>query len=135
MQGLCYFKIMNKSVENWVKSSEYDIETAKVMEKGGRHIYVIFMCQLAVEKSLKAIVVKKTLKIPPKTHDLYYLIRLAGLEIPFEYQKTISHLNQASIPTRYPEDIVKISRQYNKTVALKYLKETQGLLRWLKKIK
>jgi len=126
---------MNKAVENWVKSSEYDIRTAKVMEEGGRHIYVVFMCHLAVEKLLKAVVIKKTRKIPPKTHDLYYLIKLAGLEIPLAYQKIISHLSQVSIPTRYPEDIVKISRQYNKTVALKYLKEAQGLLKWLKKIK
>ena len=126
---------MNKSVENWIKSSAYDIRTAKVMEKGGRYIYVIFMCHLAVEKYLKAIVSKRTQKIPPKTHDLYYLIKMSGLEVPFAYQKIISHLNQASIPTRYPEDIVKISRQYNKFVALRYLKETQELLRWLKKIK
>ena len=126
---------MNKSVENWVKSSEYDIQTAKVMEKGGRSIYVIFMCHLAVEKYLKAVVAKKTKKIPPKTHDLYLLIKISGLKIPLIHQKIISHLNQASIPTRYPEDMAKISKQYNKAVALKYLKETQGLLRWLKKIK
>ena len=133
--GYAILSSMNKSVANWIKSSEYDIRTAKVMEEGGRHIYVVFMCHLAVEKSLKAIVTKRTRKIPPKTHDLYYLIKLADLEVPFTYQKIISHLNQASIPTRYPEDIAKISRQYNKSVALKYLKETQGLLRWLKKIK
>lgn len=126
---------MNKAIENWIKSSEYDIRTARAMEKGGRYIYVIFMCHLAVEKFLKAIVAKRTKKIPPKTHDLYYLIKLADLEIPITEQKIISYLNQASIPTRYPEDIAKMSRQYNRTAALKYLKETQGLLRWLKKIK
>lgn len=126
---------MAKFIENWVKSSEYDIKTAGVMFKGGRYIYVIFMCHLAVEKFLKAIVAKRVKKIPPKTHDLHYLIKLAGLEIPVAQQKIISHLNQASIPTRYPEDIAKISRQYNRPVAQKYLRETQGLLRWLKRIK
>ena len=126
---------MNRYIKNWIKGSEYDIRTAKVMEKGGRYIYVIFMCHLAVEKFLKAMVAKRTRKIPPKTHDLFYLIKLAGLDISPAYQKIISHLNQASIPTRYPEDIRKISRQYNKSVAQEYLKETRSLLRWLKRIK
>ncbi len=126
---------MNKVIANWVKSSEYDLQTAKVMKKGKRYIYVIFMCHLSIEKFLKAVVAKRTKKIPPKTHDLYYLIKLADLEIPSRYHKIISHLNQASIPTRYPEDITKIKREYNKTVVLRYLKETQSLLRWLKRIK
>lgn len=125
---------MNKEIENWIKSSEYDIKTAVLMFKGRRHIYVIFMCHLAVEKFLKAIVAKRTKKIPPKTHDLYYLIKLAGLEIPLTQQKIISHLNQVSIPTRYPENMSKISLQYNKSVAARYLKETQSLLKWLRKI-
>ncbi len=126
---------MDRGIENWIKGSEYDIRTAEVMKRGGRYIYVIFMCHLAVEKFLKAIVAKKTGKIPPKTHDLFYLIKLIGLKIPLAYQKIFSHLNQASIPTRYPEDITKISRQYNKSVAEEYLKETKRLLRWLKRIK
>lgn len=127
--------IVNKMIDNWIKGSDYDIYTAKIMYKGSRYIYVIFMCHLAVEKSLKAIVVKRTKKIPPKTHDLYYLIKLIDLEVPLTHQKIIAHLNQASIPTRYPEDMTKISRQYNKPVALEYLKKTEGLLKWLKKIK
>lgn len=126
---------MNKAVENWIKSSDYDIRTAEVMEKGGRYIYVIFMCHLSVEKLLKAIVAKRTKKIPPKTHDLFYLIKLSGLEIPVKHQKIIAYLNQASVPTRYPENIAKMSRQYNKVVALKYLQEARSLLRWLKRIK
>jgi HEPN domain-containing protein len=93
------------------------------------------MCHLAVEKSLKAIVAKRTKKIPPKTHNLYYLIKLAGLGLPVAHQEIIAHLNQASIPTRYPEDMVKVSRQYNKTVAVKYLHKTESLLGWLKKIR
>ncbi len=126
---------MNKLIANWTKSSNYDIQTAKIMYKGGRYIYVIFMCHLAVEKSLKAIVAKRTGRIPPKTHDLFYLIKLAKIEIRTAFQETVSHLNQASIPTRYPEDITKISRQYNKTAAQKYLKETTALIKWLRKIK
>jgi len=31
--------------------------------------------------------------------------------------------NEASIPTRYPEDISKLIKEYNKQIAKRYLKE------------
>jgi HEPN domain-containing protein len=122
----------NKYVQNWFKSANYDILTAKAMLRSKRYIYVIFMCHLAIEKLLKGIVAQKINKIPPKTHDLYLLLKLSKIQIPSLHQEIISHLNEASIPTRYPEDISKISKQYNKKVAINYLKATEGLLKWLK---
>ena len=47
---------MEEAVRNWVKSSEYDIRTAEALFRSGRYVYVIFMCHLAVEKILKAVV-------------------------------------------------------------------------------
>jgi HEPN domain-containing protein len=123
-----------KYIQNWFKSSDYDIVTARAMLKTGRCLYVIFMCHLAVEKFLKGIVAKKFNKIPPKTHDLYLLLKLSGVQIPKEHHKIVSHLNEASIPTRYPEDISKISKQYNRKSATGYLTETEKLLRWLRRI-
>jgi len=123
---------MNKAVLNWVKTSDYDIATAEAMFKSRRYVYVIFMCHLSVEKLLKAVVCKKTRKIPPKTHDLFLLLKLANLKLPQEHQLILAHLNTASIPTRYPEDIAKMARQYNRAVANKYLKQTKNLLKWVK---
>jgi len=123
---------MNKAVNNWVKSSEYDIKTADALLKSKRYVYVIFMCHLAVEKMLKAIVTNVTKKVPPKTHNLFYLTKLVSLDIPEIYLSMVMHLSQVSIPTRYPEDIIKISKAYNRKAALKYLKETKGILKWLR---
>lgn len=123
---------MNKAISNWVRSSEYDIRTAEALYKSKRFVYVIFMCHLAVEKALKAIVAHETKKIPPKTHDLFYLVKLSSLDLPEAYVPTLMHLNEASVPTRYPEDIVKLAKAYNKSAAYRYLKETKELLKWLK---
>ncbi len=123
---------MNKAVVNWIKTSNYDIATASAMFKSKRYVYVIFMCHLSIEKLLKALVCKVTQKIPPKTHDLFLLTKLAGLKLPQNHQLLIAHLNAASIPTRYPEDIAKMTKHYNRSVAEKYLKNTKGFLRWLK---
>lgn len=123
----------NRYIQNWFKSSNYDIVTAQTMLKSKRYLYVIFMCHLSIEKFLKGIVAQKINRVPPKTHNLYLLVKMGGIQIPQTHQKIISHLNEASIPTRYPEDISKISKQYNKKVATNYLKDTKNLLKWLKR--
>ena len=129
---MVYFISMNKAISNWIKSSEYDISTAEALYKSKRFVYVIFMCHLAVEKALKAIVTCKTKKVPPKTHDLFYLAKLASLDVPQVYAPILMHLNEASVPTQYPEDIAKIAKAYNKAAAQRYLEETKELLKWLK---
>ncbi|MBI4377822.1 MAG: HEPN domain-containing protein [Nitrospinae bacterium] len=47
---------MKKETENWLQMVEYDIKTAECMLETGRYVYVVFMCHLAIEKMLKAIV-------------------------------------------------------------------------------
>lgn len=102
------------------------------MFKAKRFVYVIFMCHLSVEKALKAIVANKSNKIPPKTHDLFLLVKLASLHIPDAHKTILMHLNEASVPTRYPEDISRLIKDYNKNVAYRYLTQVKRLLKWLK---
>ena len=47
----------------------------------GRYLYVIFMCHLALEKTLKAIAAEAQQKTPPKTHDLLYLVNLGSVNL------------------------------------------------------
>jgi len=123
---------MKKITENWLLSSNYDIETAYYMLKTGRYIYVIFMCHLATEKLLKAIVSELQEEKPPKTHDLVFLTKLIKLKLPDKFEKLIADLSSVSIPTRYPEEMSQISKKYNKSTAKKYFNETKELLLWLK---
>ena len=123
---------MEKAVVNWIKTSDYDIATAKALFKAKRYVYVIFLCHLSVEKLLKAVVCKLSKKIPPKTHDLLLLLRLANLTLPRDFQMLIARLNAVSIPTRYPEDVSKLTKQYNYKAGKEYLEETGRFLKWLK---
>ena len=122
---------MNPDAQNWLKSSAYDFKTAEAMLRTRRFVYVIFMCHLSIEKALKAVVCANFHKVPPKTHDLFHLVRICALDIPQEHQPIVMHINEASVPTRYPEDIAKLVKSYNGKVAQKYLTETKGFLKWL----
>jgi HEPN domain-containing protein len=37
------------------------------------------------------------------------------------------------VPTRYPEDFRKLSKEFDKAIAEEYLKSTREIIKWLKK--
>ena len=113
---------MRDDTRNWIALADYDLETAGHMLATGRFLYVVFLCHLALEKMLKAHVTEVTQTIPVKTHDLIYLIKKCGLELPQEHLEFIGKINTASIPTRYPEDLQRTLKDYPESVARLYLK-------------
>jgi len=121
----------SKNTQNWIALADYDLETAAHMLQTRRYLYVIFLCHLALEKLLKAHVVELTQAIPPRTHDLIYLVKKGGLEIPQPYLEFIGKINTASIPTRYPEDLQRALSDYPESVARNYLGQTQEIATWL----
>jgi HEPN domain-containing protein len=123
---------MKKEVKNWLDSADYDLETAEYMFKTGRYIYTIFMCHLALEKVLKAKVQEVTGETPPRTHNLRYLIKLSGLDLPEEMFNFLSKLSDVSVPTRYPEDFAKLVEAYDKNVAETYLAKAKEVFQWIK---
>ena len=71
-----------KSFQEWFHQSDYDISTAEAMFDSGRYFYSVFMCHLSIEKSLKGLYVKTLNELPPKTHNLIYLLEKIRLQIP-----------------------------------------------------
>jgi len=124
---------ISKSIANWIESSNYDIKTAEHMFETKRYVYVLFMCHLAVEKLLKALYEAAREKVPPKTHNLVYLMNEADLDVPEGHLRTVESLNDISVVTRYPEDIRALIKAFKKERAEDYLKRTKALLTWLKR--
>ena len=120
---------MRKDTQNWIDLAEYDLETARHMLSTGRYLYVIFLCHLALEKLLKTHVTEATQSIPVKTHDLIYLVKKGGIELPEAYLDFLGKINTASIPTRYPEDLQSALKVYPESVTREYLLQTQDLLK------
>ena len=112
---------------------DYDLITVKQMFETGRYVYVIFMCHMAIEKALKAIVCEETDKVPPKTHDLIYLTGLGKVKLNPDLLDFIGMINNAGIVTRYPEDLSKLVSSYPKSIAQKYLTNAQETIKWITK--
>lgn len=122
-----------KASEEWIRQAKYDLDTAKVMFKARRYIYTVFMCHLSVEKGLKGLFVQRFQKEPPKSHDLNYLCNKVKLNLPEELQKFVDRLNDLSVPSRYPDELDRVLKQYDKRRTQEILKDSTKLLLWLKR--
>jgi len=120
-----------KPPEEWFKQADYDLETADAMFRTGRYIYTVFMSHLSIEKALKGLYAKKVEKDPPKTHDLNFLTRKINLRLSEEHQIFLDNLNDLSVPTRYPDQIENLLKQFKKEKVKEVLKFTKELLGWL----
>ncbi len=120
-----------KPPEEWFKQADYDLETADAMLRTGRYIYTVFMSHLSIEKALKGLYAKKVEKDPPKTHDLNFLTRKISLRLPEKHQIFLDNLNDLSVPTRYPDQIENLLKQFKKEKVKEVLESTKELLGWL----
>jgi HEPN domain-containing protein len=123
---------MKQTTRNWLRGADYDLQTAQSLWKARRYIYVIFMCHLAVEKLLKAIVTEDSTSLPPRTHNLYRLLELSHIEVLEAHKDIVAKLNTMSVATRYPEDVDALAGEVTRQIARNYLVQTEALLTWLK---
>jgi HEPN domain-containing protein len=88
----------------------------------------LFAVHLALEKAVKAHVVRTTGKLPPKMHNLIRLSELAGLDLSVEHKKVLAEINEYNIEGRYsdvlPPPVTLEDANY-------YLKRAKGTLEWL----
>ncbi len=98
---------MKKTTANWLLSSQYDLRTAETLFKNKRYIYVVFMCHLSLEKTL---------------------IELGDITLPENYKAFVDKVNLQSVPTRYPEDFRRLSKEFDRKIAEDYLKQSKGII-------
>ena len=108
------------------------MDTAQCMFDGGRCFYCIFMCHLAIEKALKGLYRAKLRSDPPKVHDLLFLANRAQLAPPPELKDLLYELDGLSIPTRYPDELKKMTVTYNQQSTEPMLARARKALQWLK---
>jgi HEPN domain-containing protein len=122
---------MDDLVRQWAERAEYDLDTADAMLEAGRYVYVLFCCQQAVEKALKAVIVKKTGEMPPRIHNLLRLAETAGIELSEERIDLLTKLSGYYIKSRYPEEIRVAGAAITQELAREVLGRTEQTVRWV----
>ena len=97
---------MGDKVKYWLELSDYDLETAMVMLKSKRYLYVGFMCHQTIEKIFKAYYTKLLSEVPPISHSLSYFAKKGTFfELFSDEQKDfIDQIEPLNIEARYPSD-------------------------------
>ena len=123
-----------KIIQYWKKSAEKDFDVAKTLLKLNRYDYCLFFCHLTIEKLLKGLVVKQIKKSAPFTHDLFYLSKLAELDLTSKQKNYLEEITKFNIRARYDNVKLAFYETCTKSYAEKYLKISNDLYLWLKKL-
>ena len=119
-------------VEEWLKRARSNLEMAKAGIVSERIIYedMCFDCQQAVEKSLKALLVRIDV-VFPWTHSIARLIELVeerGINVPEVIKESIA-LTVYAVNTRYPGDYEPVTEdEYREAVEI-----AERTFRWVQK--
>jgi len=118
-----------KQIEYWIKTGEDDLNSAELLIDNKKTLHGLFFCHLSIEKAVKAHVARCTVEVPPKSHNLSYLLAKTDLELSEQDKDFCAILNIYQLEGRYPENFPS-SPSY--TLAVEYLQKTKTLLTWLK---
>lgn len=109
-QGTLQDEQKAKLINYWIRSAEYDLEVSDSLYEKSRFHYSLFFGHLAIEKTLKAIFVKKKSIHAPFSHSLTYLVEKAEIEIPQDRLDRLADFMDFYIEGRYPGTWMKFLR-------------------------
>jgi len=97
-----------EEIQQWTEKADNDLRSAEfilTMEKDCPYDIVCFHAQQAVEKYLKALLVKENIEFP-RTHDLIILFNMIPSKNTLTIEKhDLLALNRYSVESRYPGDL------------------------------
>ncbi len=116
----------------WLDRVLYDMDTAKAMLQTQRFIYAVFMCQQAIEKCFKALLVYQDVEIVP-IHNLRRLAELAGVvhELDEAVLMKLDFLSRYYINARYKEDLNQLSKGITEPVTQDFIQFSEEIVTWL----
>ena len=122
-----------KIVEYWRDLSDHDWETAQSLWQSKKYDACLFYCHLTLEKLLKGLVVHKTKKTAPHTHDLIELLEKTNIQTNKEQVKRLAIFTSFNMRCRYPQDKFAFYKLCTHKFSEQYFYEAKELILWLKK--
>jgi HEPN domain-containing protein len=121
--------------EHWLDIAQYDLDTAEAMFASGRWLYVVFMCQQALEKLCKGLYLLYIDDNTPRIHDINDVLDSFADKLPVPVSETYTalfdRLSFYYIKNRYPEFQAKLSTRLNEGTAKGILSQTKEAFSWL----
>ncbi len=115
-------------VRAWLEYAEADRRSAYNAMRAADYRDVAFHCQQAVEKLLKAVIVRQTGCRPPYLHNLWRLWQhISSITCPQDVQEALAALNPHYFLSRYPG----VGIEYDLTAAQELVERMERIWQWL----
>jgi HEPN domain-containing protein len=129
----------NEKYDYWLDIAQYDLDTAQSLLSSKRWLYVVFMCQQAIEKLIKGLYVCYVDDNIPRIHNVRALIERFEDKLPEPISKDkkllFMDLSSYYLNNRYPEYMTKLSASIGETEARGVLQKTKEVFAWLLTLK
>jgi HEPN domain-containing protein len=123
----------------WLDSAQYDLKVAGSMFQDGHWLYVVFMCQQAVEKLAKGLYSFYMPDAPPRLHNVKAIVKKFETSLPSQVPEDtfdfFDTLTSYYLNNRYPDYVSKASAQISEKEASDILSETKKVFAWLLTLK
>jgi len=120
-------------IDFWLNRAEDDRITAKTLLKAKRYSASLFFVHLSIEKILKALIIEKTGKAAPFTHDLLSLADATKIELTDDQKKHLREINTFNIAARYDDYKMEFYKKASSDYTEKYFNSADKLYLWLEK--
>jgi len=93
-----------EKITYWLEAAGWDFKSMQVFLANGENHWALFVGQLVLEKTLKALILKNTELQIPRTHNLVQLAETAGLKLNEVKSDLLDLITTYNISTRYPDE-------------------------------
>lgn len=126
-------KDVQKVVTHWKDGSASDVRSAKLLLAGRQFLQSLFFCHLAIEKTLKAVIVRESKDHAPFVHNLVYLAGKTSLELSKPTIAFLELMSRYNIEGRYPEYQEKLRKEIGREYVAEHLHLTEEFIKWCQK--
>ena len=120
-------------IEFWASEAKESFQVASHLFEKKDYSYALFFGHLAVEKIIKALLVKSTNQhVPPRSHNLLRLVKETHIEITEEQKNALIRITAFNLESRYPD----YKKEFRKKCTMQFteieLEKIKEVFVWLK---
>lgn len=123
-------------MEYWLKSSDSDYDTMKVMYENKKNTWSLFIGHLVIEKLLKGLYAKNNEENPYtiKSHNLLQLAEKCNLELTDVQVEKLQIITQFNISARYDDYKESFNQKCTDEYTAIQVKNIEEVREWLKSL-
>ena len=125
-------KAKEEHIKFWLDQADDDCEAVYTLFNGKKYLQSLFFAHLVIEKICKGLWIQHNQSnIPPKTHNLNFLMSQTQLKLSDKQNEFLLNLNRFQLEGRYPDYISNMQKICTKEFTYEMITRTKEIKEWL----